>query len=290
MSLPPEERKRQHEEKKKALIEQKFSPVRGENFKNFISTLLRKHAKIPEEKVAIYTQPEHLRTFEQAFTHESFNPDWNYEFLEFFGDSMLNFCVVAYLSQRFPDLNHSSGKGKGILSRLKINMVSKQIFAKCADHLGFSHHIASDMLSREPGNLPSLLEDTFEAFNGALFHVMTESDPNKDKKGWIVGIGPSYRIVMNFFDTIDISTRYEDLYDAKTRLKQLLEKLGRGFPKFFYTEKIDDNNKIVFTTTIKIFSLDKNKEWGVGMGFEKKVSEQNACDHAIRNLNLAGYL
>ena len=124
---------------------------------------------------------------------------------------------------------------------------------------------------------------------------MSEEDPNKGKKGSIVSIGPSYRIIMNFFDQMEISLKYEDLYDAKTRLKQFLEQLRKGVPVYDRKQEINKDGKIEFTTIIRIKSMGGNKGgepseiWGKGVGLKKNISEQNACEQVIHNLNLAGY-
>lgn len=272
-------RKQRYEEEKKKLSEEKFSPVRGDNFRLFIHGLLTKEARLPEDKATLYL--EHLSLFEQAFTHSTFDPEKNYEALEILGDSTLNFCVVYYLTQRFPQLMCNNGSGVGTLARLKINLVSKSIFSKCAQKLGFSDHIASDMLTRRE-DMDSLLEDTFEAFQGALLRIISLCDSASTKRGYLPSPGPSYRIISNFFDGMEISLKYDDLYDAKTRLKQLLESMHVGCPQYHHSQEYDPNGKIIFTTRIKIGNAPT--EWGVGKGFRKNESEQNACEHAIVNL------
>ena len=282
--FPSHPGKEKRDEEKKRLTEEKFSPVRGENFYNFVKGLLINQAKLPEERALEYLT--HIKLFEQAFTSSTFNPDWNYEALEMLGDSISNFCVVQYLTLRFPDLMKSDGSGVGTLSRLKINLVSKTVFAQCAEKLGFAEHIASNMLVRKE-EMNSLLEDTFEAFQGALLQIGSLIDPNGKRKGFLPSLGPTFRIVMNFLDGMEISLKYDDLYDAKTRLKQLVESVHLKYPSFKVTQEINADGKIVFTTTIKIPGLVG--EWGTGIGFYKDVSEQNACEKAISSLRLAGY-
>ena len=280
-------RKQQYEEEKKRLIEEKFSPQRGDNFRNFIRSILTAKCRLPNDKVNEYLN--HLDLFEQAFTHSSFNPERNYESLEILGDSCLNYCVVYYLTRRFPHLMNSNGSGVGTIARLKINLVSKLIFSQCAQELGFKDHIASDMLTRRD-EMPSLLEDTFEAFQGCLIQVINLCDPQSSKKGYIPTLGPSYRIVCAFFDNMEISLRYVDLYDAKTRLKEALDIAHLGHANITFSQIIDHNGKIVFTYKIKIPNLKDSKEWGTGTGFRKVEAEQNACKNAIANLEKAKHI
>ncbi len=278
------EARQKHEDEKKRLSDEKFSPLRGEKFKTFISDILTRQAKLPVAKVAEYLK--HIDVFEQAFTHSSANPTKNYEALEILGDSILNFCVVNYLSQRFPELMANDGSGVGTLARLKINLVSKAIFAQCAEKLGFGDFIASDMLNRRD-EMPSLLEDTFEAFNGALIRVSALCDENSSRKGYLVSLGPGYRIVSSFFDGMEISLKYEDLYDAKTRFKQLLD--GTGVTSsIHFVQDVDENGKIVFTATLSVNTRDGKLTWQ-GKEFKKAAAEQNACELAIRGLKKMGY-
>lgn len=276
--------KAKHEEEKRRLTEEKFSPLRGDKFVAFISDLLSKQAKLPAEKVTEYLQ--HIDLFEQAFTHSTCCPKKNYEALEILGDATLNFCVVQYLTQRFPELMADDGSGVGTIARLKINLVSKAVFSQCAEKLGFGDYIASDMLTRRD-EMPSLMEDTFEAFQGALIKVSGLCDPNSKRKGYLVSLGPVYRVISGLFDSMEISLKYEDLYDAKTRFKQLLESEGLSSNISFFQE-LDGAGKIVFTATIKMVLSSGPISWQ-GKAFKKAAAEQTTCEIAITGLKKLGY-
>jgi dsRNA-specific ribonuclease len=280
--------KLKHEEEKRRLTDEKFSPLRGDKFTEFISELLSKQAKLPGDKVKEYLA--HIDIFEQAFTHISACPEKNYEAMEILGDATLNFCVVQYLTQRFPQLMADNGSGVSTIARLKINLISKDIFAQCSEKLGFGEYIASDMLSRRD-EMPSLLEDTFEAFAGAIIRVSGMCDPNSTRKGYLVSLGPVYRIISTFFDSMEISLKYEDLYDAKTRLKQYLEANRMGGSTTTYVQELDVAGKIIFTASVKITINGRVQEVGIGKGFKKAASEQTACETALVYLkrNVVGY-
>lgn len=277
------ERKAQNEEMKKKLSNEQFNPIRGNKFKEFISSLLEKEARLPKEKLNAFL--EHIDIFEQAFTHQTANPHKNYEALEIIGDTALNFCVVHYLSHRFPQLMAGDGSGVGTLSRLKINFISKEIFSQCAEKLNFADYIASNMLIRRD-EYKSLLEDTFEAFQGAIIQVSELTDPNSSKKGYLVSLGPVYRIIMNFFDNISISLKYEDLYDAKTRFKQLMESKNLQY-KIFFEQELNENGKIIFTSKVETFINRERFVW-YGKEMKKASAEQNACEIAIAGLQKLG--
>jgi dsRNA-specific ribonuclease len=279
-------RREAYEEEKKKLMEEKYHPNR-ELLRPFVQSILSKYAKLPKEKIEAYTSNENMKLFEIAFTHSSYNPECNYEAFEIVGDAILNSCVVIYLMERFPELMELSGKGVSTFARLKINLVSKEVFSKCADSLGFAEHIASDMLTRNT-EMQSLLEDTFEAFQCALLKVMRKEDTPGANKLHFTGFGPTFRIISILLNEINISLKYEDLYDVKSRLKHLVEKWHQGTVQIYTDDHLDDNRKIVFTSKVKLSSSGP-KVWGTASAFKKSQAEQTACEDAIRNLNLAGF-
>lgn len=275
--------KSKYEEQKAFLANSQFSPQRGENFVEFISNILSKISRIPPEKVSEYIK--HIDIFEQAFTHKTANENNNYEALEMIGDSILNFCVVEYLSNRFPDLMNTDGSGVGTLARLKINLVSKSVFSNFAEKLNFGDYIASDMLVRRD-EMDSILEDTFEAFQGALITVIKKCDPNY-RKGYLVGLGPVYRIISYFLDSMEISLKYEDLYDAKTRFKNAMT-MNDLKSEISYSQMVDSNGRIVFTVILKMVLKTGPVQWKA-QDFKKAGAEQLACDMAIESLKKMGY-
>ena len=277
------EAKARYEEEKNSLASMQFSPQRGENFYNFIYNILTKIARIPVEKSNEYMK--HIQIFEQAFTHETANDESNYEALEMLGDSALNFCVVKYLSNRFPELMNPNGSGVGTLSRLKINLVSKAVFSGCAEKMNFGQYIASNMLVRRD-EMPSILEDTFEAFQGALITVSEKCDPNY-RQGYLVGLGPTYRIISHFLDLMEISLKYEDLYDAKSRFKHVME-TNNLKSSLACSQIIDSNGRIVFTVNLKMTLPTGPIEW-TAKDFKKASAEQSVCDIAIESLKKMGY-
>lgn len=274
----------EHEKEKKRLSEEKFSPQRGENFKSFISSLLIQNAKLPSQKVDEYLK--FMPIFEQAFTHPTASPNNNYESLEILGDTLCNFYVVKYLTTRFPELMNPDGSGVGTIARLKINLVSKSSFSRFADQLNFGNYIASDMLTRRD-EMPSLLEDVFEAFQGALISISEKCDPNSSKHGYLVSLGPGYRIICSCFDDLLISLKYEDLYDAKTRFKQLLESVGLT-SKTHYEQELEETGKILFTATLSVIVRGSTTQWK-GQDGTKAGAEQKACENAITGLKKYGY-
>jgi hypothetical protein len=63
-------------------------------------------------------------------------------------------------------------------------------------------------------------EDVFEAFFGLTF-LLCEKHYNDSGIAFKI----CYKITKNMFDNVKISLRYEDIFDAKTRLKELFDNL-----------------------------------------------------------------
>ncbi len=270
-------------EEKEKLQSQQYHPIRGDKFKEFILGLM-KICCIPDTKAALYI--EEMAIFERAFTHKSADEKNNYEFYEFMGDQYLSVCIAKYLTNRFPNLKNPDGSGVAIMARLKINLGSKKTFSKCAESFGFGDYIASSIYERSE-RMDSLLEDTLEAFAGALDEVQTKKDPNGHKIGYIVSQGPIYRLIGKYFDKLEISIEYDDLYDGKTRLKQLLEYKYQA--QYETSETRDEKGKIKFVTNIRIPGYQNNDTiWGTGFGYSLIDSVQAACSEAVLKLRASG--
>lgn len=90
----------------------------------------------------------------------------SYENLEFLGDRVIELSVVWYLYERFPL------QDEGFKTKIKTKLVNTDSLAKIALYLGFdaylilSNHVDEVCAGR---NNKHILEDSFEAFMGALF-------------------------------------------------------------------------------------------------------------------------
>lgn len=167
-----------------------------------------------------------LELYSHAFTHKSIHATNNYEFYEWMGDSTANNCVCWYLTTRFPQLKKP--KAVKILARLKINLGSKKTFYELSQKLGFWDYIsAGEEQVKRGGELVTiivkqvkkkdLLEDTLEAFIGVT-QILIDTHL---KEG--AGFRFCYNFIKSLYDEIDISLAYTDLYDAKTRLKEMFD-------------------------------------------------------------------
>ncbi len=250
----------------------------SEEFKTFIISLLTK-ANLQPKTLEKYTDEESMVIFRQAFIHKSYNATYNYELLEFYGDTVVNFAVSQYIRKRF--LKITSMKW---LTKLEHNLSSKITLADLAKKADFLPHILynKEIVSGDETTLEhlSMMEDVFEAFFGALVTVFN----NSSQRG--VGYAVAYIIITSFYDTLYISLRWEDVFDAKSRLKEIYDNLGWIFDQNISTY-YDQTKKIQLTTIWgylegDISRLDINKKMiAKGVGTTKQNSQENASFNAI---------
>ena len=193
-------------------VNEKIHGVRDGTFRTFIRSLLL-ISKVKSKYIDALTTDENMKYYTMAFTHKDYDVADNYEFFELLGDATLNKCLVWYLKDRFPILNNA--EGVKVLSRLKINLVSKESFCRIARDYNFEPFISFTTEMRIKC-IDSILEDCVEAFFG-----VTESLVNQYYDG--LGYKICFNILKGILDKRDISLRYQDLYDSITRLKECFD-------------------------------------------------------------------
>lgn len=269
---------------------------RGMAFKKLIISLLKK-GNIKQKYIDILTSVESMNIFAAAFTSEQVDETNNYQVYEQLGDLTGNKFIVWYIYKRFPQLK--CAEGVKVAARLRINLGSKNSFCSIAENFGFWDFISATNDLRQRKKKP-LLEDVFEAFLGATETILDEHT----KIG--VGYACVYKILGAIFDDIPISLKYEDLYDAKTRLKELFDIHAEKLGPLRYEEKREE-----LVAYSMIYRLDgakydtrpdgtlnmnsivgKYKKVLIGQGSAalKADAEQVAAADALKNLALQGFI
>lgn len=207
------------------------------------------------------------RLLEEALTHSSYvneNPRknyGNYEKLEFLGDAVLEFTVSDYLYRHFQKLN------EGELTRLRSNIVRTEGFSKVALECGFKEEIQLGVGEEKAGGRErkALLEDVFEAFNGALF------------------LDQGISAVENFlkqtvYPLIDAGY-FTPSRDFKTDLQEFLQQ--NGTVKIEYRVLKESQQPPHFEVEVSV----DGQVLAQGEGRNKKKAEQDAAKHALSQLN-----
>lgn len=267
---------------------------RGNDFKYFIIGLLKK-GNLKKKYRDMLTDDASMSIYASAFTSELVDPLNNYQVLEQVGDLTGNKFIVNYMYEKFPQLDCT--EGVKVVARLRINYGAKQSFSEIARKLGFWPFISATNELRQR-KMKALLEDVFEAFLGATERIL-------DKKKRIgVGYTVVYDILSTIFDDMDISLRYEDLYDPKTRLKELFDLHEDSLGPLIYKEYKE--GMITFSSVYRVEgvkyeerpdgTLNKKKiiggreiKFGEGFASLKTDAQQNAAASGIEVLKKQGW-
>lgn len=214
-----------------------------------------------KEKYGIEFNNEDL--LQRAFTHSSYANEHhgkhNYEKLEFLGDAVLELAISDYLYRHYPTLN------EGQLTRMRSNIVRTEGFSEFAKEVGFQKEIYLGNGEEKSGarNRKTLLEDVFEAFNGALF------------------LDQGMEAVQHFLKQTVYPLIDEGDFDASRDYKtELQEKLQvNGAIDIKYQVIAEDESVPTFTVQL----LVNDKKVATGTGRNKKAAEQQAAAAALKN-------
>lgn len=252
---------------------------RETDFKNTIASVFTK-GHLKEQYTQWLLSDESLKIFNDVFTSNTANVLENYEVYEQLGDITVNKFIVWYMYKRFPQLN--CAQGVKIVARLRINYCSKQSFAQIAESLGFWPYITATEEERSHNKKP-LLEDTLEAFFGALEFIID--------KHTLTGVGYAvvFDILETIFDNLHISLKYEDLYDAKTRLKELFDYSGDKLGTIKYEDDRNLDEKFTTSCVYQITPQNNRVKIGEGMASLKADAQQRAASKAIGFLKSKGF-
>ena len=255
-----------------------FKGVRGPKFVFFLRQILSL-SNLNEQYFDVLLDKEGILMYERAFSHRTADENNNYEYLEFLGDTTLNKSIAWYLSRRFPQLNCC--KGVKVLTRLKINLISKKSFASFAKQLKFWDFVSASEDTRAM-KMDKTLEDVFEAFFGATELLIDE----RIQLG--AGYAICYSMIANLLNTRRISLKYEQLFDSKTRLKEIFDHFGSKLGVHKYdTQKVDRMHHV---KVILCKLQAKQQVLGEGSAPLKADAQQRASEQAIHTLKNMGFV
>lgn len=196
-------------------------------FTNFVYNLLRYRCNLKESTVNKFfiENKESMLLVRQAFIHSTYSEETNYELLEFEGDGMIGAQVVQYIRRKFPEMISVRWN-----TRMKHHIISSKVLAKLAIDNGFEQflvinenlqaYIESFEDKWDCSEYQSAYEDTVEALCGAITEVLNKHAAQG------VADAACYNIISSFLDEYEIPLKYEDLFDAKSRLKEIFDNQG----------------------------------------------------------------
>jgi len=193
--------------------------------------------------------------FQEAMTHSSVSKKKNYERLEFFGDTILNFCISHMLFENFP---HDA---EGVLSEKKSLLISRNVCAKVAkdihiDKFVKTHPQTAQLVSR-------CLADIMESFICVIYLEF--------------GIDKAYEVISCLFEPYLTTTR--QYKDAKMELQEYTQKKYGCLPKYTLINKTGTENEPTFFVQVQIW-----KYVAEGQGSRKKLAEEDAAERMLGEL------
>ena len=214
------------------------------------------------EKFNIKTENKEL--YKIALTHSSYamvnGLDYNYERLEFLGDSILNLIVAEYLYKKYPNY------GEGKLTKLRANYVCQNALIHYSQDLNLKKYIniSPEELNLTENEVISITADAVESMIGAILL----DQGFQSAKNFISGI------IFKYIDDEKIFFK-----DYKSQLKEYADSNNLTIQY-----KILKEYGIPHDKTFIISCLVNNKEYGLGRGKNKKEAEQSAAECALNKL------
>jgi ribonuclease-3 len=203
-----------------------------------------------------------------ALTHISYAKEkklnYNYEKLEFLGDSLVNFLIIDILAEKFAEFH---------LARqafTKAYLISEKFLSKLAKKHQLEKFVYLSKKEEEKGRRedPSILADVFEALWASIY----------------IDSGKSLEFVKNLFrlhyakDIIEAVKNGEVISDYKTLLQDLTQRLYKKTPSY---ELVKAEGPPHDKTFVVKCSIDNYTTFGVGKN--KKEAEQNSAEMMLKN-------
>jgi len=200
-----------------------------------------------------------------ALTHRSAplrSGEEHNERLEFLGDAVLGLAMSDLLMHRFPEAS------EGDLSKIRASLVNARTLAVKAALLSIGRWLRLGGGEERSGGRekPSILAAAYEAVLGAVY---LDS-----------GFGPAHRLVaLHFVSDLEEKSR-GILFDSKTRLQEVTQKLFKETPVYTVIESRGPEHQKLFISQVTI----AGKLYGRGEGLNKKSADQAAAFNTLEIL------
>lgn len=211
--------------------------------------------------------PKDIKLYEQAFVHKSSsieteNGKWlNNERLEFLGDAVLDVVVADILFRKYPY------KKEGFLTNTRSKIVSRETLNRVALELGLDSMVIYSTKLNAHNNY--MYGNALEALIGAIYLDQ--------------GYTNCYQFIAKTLIAhhINIETLVKKEVNFKSNLIEWSQK-NKETIEFRVIESFNDNEgNPVFQTGV---FLD-DQEIGIGIGYSKKESQQNAAQMALKKIH-----
>ncbi|KAA6339904.1 Ribonuclease 3 [termite gut metagenome] len=210
--------------------------------------------------------PRNLRFYEEALLHKSISAlsekgrPLNNERLEFLGDAILDAIIADILYTYF------EGKKEGFLTNTRSKIVQRETLNQLAVKIGLDKLIKSSTHSSSHNSY--LHGNAFEAFIGAIYMDRGYEQCKKFIEK---------RIIKPYINLDELS-RKEVNFKSKLIEWSQKHKVRTSFE--LVEQFLDDKSDLIFRSEILLEGLSA----GVGLGYSKKESQQNAAHIALKKI------
>ena len=197
----------------------------------------------------------------QAITHKSYDPNNNYENLEFLGDRVLGLVVSKKLFELFPN------EKVGSLDKKLASLVNKNKCLEIGNLLDLREFIITGN-SKSSKNIVEnkIISDCCEAIIGAIY---------LDR-----GFEVSKIFILKQWKNL-INNAETTFVDAKTRLQEYSLKNFKILPIYKLVSNTGPRHKPKFKVGVKL----KNSTYVYAIGSSKKIAEQSAASELLKKIN-----
>ncbi len=210
--------------------------------------------------------PDNIQLYEQAFLHRSSsvegeNGKWlNNERLEFLGDAILDAAVADIVYKHFPN------KREGFLTNTRSKIVQRETLNQIANNMGLNKVVVASTKISSHNNY--MYGNALEALVGAVY-----LDQGYEKCYIFIR-----DVLIKRYLNLDSIARKE--VNFKSSLIEWSQKNKLEITFDVIESFMDNDGNPVFQTGISLLDM----QIGVGIGYSKKESQQNAAKMAIKKL------
>ncbi len=207
---------------------------------------------------------KNIKLLEEALTHpsiSSYTERRDYERLEFLGDRVLGFIIASLLFKRFQE------DDEGKMALRFSNLVRREALVRIASDINLDEFVIITKGVRRAGiqHRTSILADSCEAIIAALY-----------LDG---GVEVAGQFVEKQWEELIVKSS-ESRKDAKSRLQEWAQKLGKPIPVYNVVDIKGPDNNPFFTVEVLVEGVDPAQ----AQGSSKRVAEQAAAAVCLARL------
>ena len=199
----------------------------------------------------------------QAITHKSYDPNNNYENLEFLGDRVLGLVVSKKLYELYPN------ERVGTLDKKLASLVNRKKCVEVSKNFNLeSYLITGNFKSSKNKKIEDkIISDACEALIGAIYLDQ--------------GLDIAEKFILKFWKN-HISINMTNQIDSKTKLQEYSLKKFKILPKYKFLSNTGPHHKPIFKIGVSL----KSSKMYYATGNSKKDAEQKAAKLMLKKIGL----